>query len=80
MKWGTSEVLRRNFNRTGRLWLGKVCRPLRGLKYFSTLYLGFRSQSLAPPQALCLHPVRGRSEFYCAAAFLNMRFVSNEPF
>ena len=36
------------------------CRPLsRAQTYFVFVILGLRSPSLAPPQALCLRPLRG---------------------
>jgi hypothetical protein len=37
------------------------CRPLRGLNRYGIAILGLRSQSLAPPQALCCRPLRGLS-------------------
>jgi len=50
------------------------CRPRRGLAYIIRMVLGFRSQSLAPPQALCLRLLRRLQELGAVATALrNLR-------
>jgi len=50
------------------------CRPLRGLvTFFNDPILGLRSQSLAPPQALCWRSLR---ELYADGCFAGYDFCA----
>jgi hypothetical protein len=43
-------------------------RPFHGLRHILFVILGLRSQSLAPPQALCLRLLRRLIKIYARAA------------
>ena len=52
---------------------------VRGLELFSLAYLGLRSQSLAPPQATCIRPLRRRPTLHAYARFAGVLRYMHTP-